>query len=60
MPHAQGPKEVAWETQLAQNAPCHISNGCAQDFYFPEYMPGWFKGMKIILEERVFLEEANL
>jgi len=35
-----------------------LPNGCAQDFYFPDthkHMPGWFKGMKLILEERGFL-----
>ena len=40
-----------------------LPNGQSQDFYYPNDhpdMPGWFKGMKTILEERGFLEEANL
>jgi len=40
-----------------------LPNGEAQDFYFlddhPE-RPGWFKGMKLIIEEWGFIEEANL
>ena len=40
-----------------------LPNGEPQDLYFPEDhtdMPGFFKGMKKILEERGFTEEADL
>ena len=40
-----------------------LPNGHSQDFYYPNDhpdMPGWFKGVKTILEECGFLEEANL
>jgi len=40
-----------------------LPNGAPHNFYYPENhpdMPGWFKGMKVILEERGFLEQGNL
>jgi len=39
-----------------------LPNGAPHNFYNPEnhpYMPGWFKGMKFILEEQGFLEQGN-
>ncbi|KAF8582400.1 hypothetical protein K439DRAFT_1647596 [Ramaria rubella] len=43
--------------------PGTLPSGEPQSFYFPEdhpTMPGWFKGMKVIIEERRFVEESNL
>ena len=47
---------------------CHmcngqLPNGQSQPLYFPDdhpTMPSYFKGMKLILEEQGFLEEAKL
>src|SRR6266481_4772076 len=42
--------------------PGKLPNGDSQDFYFPEdhlTMPGWFKGMSLILAERGFNEDAT-
>ncbi|KAF8575281.1 hypothetical protein K439DRAFT_1623731, partial [Ramaria rubella] len=40
-----------------------LPSGEPQSFYFSDdhpTMPGWFKGMKIIIEERGFIEECDL
>jgi len=49
------------------NCPCMCSgtlpNGKPQPFYFPEdhpSMPGWFKGMEIIIQERGLWPKGNI
>jgi hypothetical protein len=53
---------------LGKNGKCKMRQGTLpsgqpHNFYYPDdhaSMPGWFKGMKIILEERGFIEEGSL
>jgi hypothetical protein len=59
-----GPKE-GWTHQ--PNGLCMrsgtLSNGEPQSFYFPEdhpSMPGWFKGMEVIIRERGLWPERDL
>jgi hypothetical protein len=57
------PKKWLGKNGTCKMRPGRLPNGAQQDFYFsdddPE-MPGWFKGMKRIIEERGFIEEGNL
>jgi hypothetical protein len=46
-----------------QDAPSNLAKWSITGLFYPNDhpdMPGWFKGMKTILEEHIFLEEANL